>query len=73
MAHDAAAERHALLLAARQLARLAAEQLRDPQHRRGALDFLADARLPSPRRECATKSNLPSNVIPPMDSSMLKI
>ena len=45
VAHDAAAERDALLLAAGQLARLAVEQFADPEDLHRALDLLADAGL----------------------------
>ena len=45
MTHDAAPERHALLLPPGELARLALEQIADAENLRGAGDLLADHRL----------------------------
>ena len=42
VAHDAAAQRHALLLAARELARLALQELVQAQHLGGAVDRRLD-------------------------------
>ena len=54
IAHQRAAERDALLLAARELARLALEQVGDVEHARGLLDLLVDllvGQLPHLQRE----------------------